>query len=79
LANFKVGISFKFNDFFLRKTGICDRIFLSQNIYGKLVKIHHPKKTKRKQKDWVTLPHASKNPIKRTNYKPAENDEEPCM
>lgn len=37
------------------------------------------KKKKRKKKDWVTLPHASKNPIKRTNYKPAENDEEPCI
>jgi hypothetical protein len=37
------------------------------------------KKKKEKQKDWVTLPHASKNRIKRTNYKPAETDEEPCM
>jgi hypothetical protein len=62
--------------FFSGKQGICDRIFLSQNIYEKLAKIHHQK---RKQKDWVTLPHASKNRIKRTNYKPAENDEEPCM
>jgi hypothetical protein len=38
-----------------------------------------PPKKKEKKKGWVTLPHASKNPIKRTNYKPAENDEEPCM
>jgi hypothetical protein len=60
--------------FFSEKQGICDRIFLSQ----KLAKIHHPKK-KGKTKGWVTLPHASKNPIKSTNYKPAENDEEPCM
>jgi len=65
--------------FFSEKQGICDRIFLSQNIYEKTAENSAPKKKKKTQKDWVTLPHASKNPIKRTNYKPAENDEEPCM
>jgi hypothetical protein len=67
--------------FFSEKQGICDRIFLSQNIYEKMEKIHNQKnkKKKEKEKDWVTLPHASKNRIKRTNYKPAETDEEPCM
>lgn len=36
--------------FFSEKKGICDRIFLSQNIYDKLAKIHHQKKKKKKAK-----------------------------